>query len=148
LALTESIPSPRADPKARALNQYLDVLDQAAAAGPAKLMAAMAAPPPGLSAQEINLQRILTRVGAGHLGLLGYTPQQMLGRPASEFVVMKETSEAAMARKLLKGASLLPYSRTFTKADGTDAFLLLVDRQIVDPDGNVVGIRTALCSAR
>ncbi|MEO8360509.1 MAG: PAS domain-containing protein [Vicinamibacteria bacterium] len=100
-------------------------------------------PPPGVSAHEISTDKKFTRVSSGHFAVLGYKPADLLGRSVADYVVLKETAERAMSRKLSPTAVLLPYMRTFRKADGNEISLLLIDRHIKDAVGNVTGIRTA-----
>jgi len=132
------------DAKAVELTRFLDALDRAGQQGPRALDQAFAAPPPGLSAHEISLDKRFTRVSPGHRTLLGYNPADLTGRLVSGYVVLKETAERAMSRKLSPGAVLLPYTRTFRKADGGEISLLLIDRHLKGSDGQVTGIRTAL----
>jgi hypothetical protein len=99
------------DPKAAELLRYLDTLDRAAQAGQSALDRALAAPPPGLSAHEISMDKRFTRVSSGHRTLLGYDPAGLVGRSVTDYVVLKETAERAMSRKLAPGAVLLPYTR-------------------------------------
>jgi PAS domain-containing protein len=135
------------DAKAVELLRYLETLERAAQAGATSLDRALAAPPPGLSAHEISLDKRFTRVGSGHWALLGYDPASLLGRPVTDYVVLKETAERAMSRKLAPGAVLLPYTRTFRKSDRSEITLLLIDRHLKDKDGHVTGIRTAFAEA-
>lgn len=135
------------DAKAVELIRFLDTLDRAGRLGSRALDQALSAPPPGLGAHEISLDKRFTRVSSGHRALLGYGPADLVGKPVSEFVVLKETAERAMSRKLAPGAVLLPYTRTFRKADGGEISLLLIDRHLKDSDGHVTGIRTVFAEA-
>jgi PAS domain S-box-containing protein len=130
------------DAKAVELIRFLDALDRAGQLGPRSIDQALSAPPPGLGAHEISLDKRFTRVSAGHRTLLGYNPADLVGKLVSEYVVLKETAERAMTRKLSPGAVLLPYTRTFRKADGSEISLLLIDRHLKGSDGHVTGIRT------
>jgi PAS domain S-box-containing protein len=131
------------DKKVIELTRFLDALDRAGQLSPRALDQAFEAPPAGLSAHEISPDKRFTRVSSGHRTLLGYSPAELVGKPVSEYVVLKETAERAMSRKLSPGAVLLPYTRTFRKADGSEISLLLIDRHLKDSDGHVTGIRTA-----
>jgi hypothetical protein len=68
----------------------------------------------------------------------------MKGQPASSFVILRESSEMAMSRKLSGTGALEPYVRAFLKADGSAATMLLIDRRILDAAGKVSGICTVL----
>lgn len=129
--------------KAAELTRFLDTLDRAAQTGARALDQAIATPPAGMGAHEISPDKRFVRVSQGHKALLGYLPGELLGKSVSDYVILKETAERAMSRKLAPGAVLLPYTRTFRKADGNEIQLLLIDRHIKDAAGAVTGIRTA-----
>jgi len=135
------------DAKAAELMRYLETLDRAAQAGGSALDRALASPPPGLSAHEISPDKRFTRVGSGHRTLLGYDPSSLVGKSVKDYVVLAETAERAMSRKLAPTAVLPPYTRTFRKADKSEVTLLLIDRHLKDKDGHVIGIRTAFAVA-
>jgi PAS domain S-box-containing protein len=135
--------SPETEAKAAELSRFLDVLDRAAGTGARSLDQALAAPPSGLSAHEISLDKRFVRVSPGHREVLGYSPSDLIGKPVADYVMLKDTSTSAMSRKLAPGAVLLPYTRTFRRGDGSEISLLLIDRHIKDANGAVMGIRTA-----
>ena len=83
----------------------------------------------------------------GTFSILGYDPAGLVGRSVADYVVLKETAERAMSRKLAPGAVLLPYTRTFRKSDRSEVTLLLIDRHLKDKEGHVTGIRTAFAEA-
>jgi len=139
-------PSPT-DAKAAELLKFLDALDRASAAGPKAFDQAFDAPPAGMSVHEIKPDKTFTRVSPGHKTLLGYSSADLLGRSATEFVILKETSDRAISRKLAPGAVLLPFNRTWRSKDGKEVTLLMQDRHIKDASGQVIGIRTAVTSA-
>ena len=126
------------------LVRFQDALDAARARGPREYDALFDAPPEGISVHEINLEKVLVRVSRAHERLLGYPPEKMKGQPVSSFVILKEASEMAMARKLSGGGALEPYARAFVKADGSGITLLQLDRHLLDAAGKITGIRTVL----
>lgn len=126
------------------LARFQDALDAARARGSRDYDALFDAPPEGLSVHEINLDKILVRVSRAHEKLLGYPPDRMKGQPVSTFVILKEASEMAMARKLSGTRTLEPYARAFVKADGSGITLLQLDRHLLDAAGKITGIRTVL----
>jgi PAS domain S-box-containing protein len=144
MTLTSATP---AHSKALELARFLDDLDRAFVAGPRAFDTLFNAPPTGFSVHEILPDKTFTRVSPAHQTLIGHTPQSMIGRPASDFVVLKETSERAIARKLAPGAALLPFNRTWKKPDGTEVTLLMLDRHIKNTEGQITGIRTAITEA-
>lgn len=129
------------------MNRFLDDLERAARANPAALERAFNSPPSGLSVHEINTQKKFVRVSPAHRGLLGYNPAEMVGRSPLDYVVMRGLSESATSRKLTPGAILVPNSRSFRKADGTEITLLQVERHLKDNQGQIIGIRTVITEA-
>lgn len=132
------------DSKGVELERFQDALDAARAQGPGAYDALFNAPPEGLSVHEINTEKVLVRVSPAHERLLGYSPSRMAGQPVSSFIILKEVSEMAMARKLSGSGRLEPYARAFLKADGSGITLIQLDRHILDASGRVTGIRTVL----
>jgi PAS domain S-box-containing protein len=99
--------------------------------------------PADVGLHEIDLKKIITRVNPSELKILGYRADQVLGKVASSFAVMQETSARA-AEKKLQGGGLKPFVRTFACADGSAVTLALVERYLRDGQGQIVGIRTSL----
>lgn len=126
------------------LVRFQDALDAARAKGTQAYEALFDAPPEGISVHEINLAKVLVRVSRAHEKLLGYPREKMEGQPVSTFVILKEASELAMARKLSGSGALEPYARAFVKADGSGITLLQLDRHLLDASGKIAGIRTVL----
>ena len=99
--------------------------------------------PADVGLHEIDLKKIITRVNPSELKILGYRADQVLGKVASSFAVMQETSNRA-AEKKLQGGGLKPFVRTFACADGGAITLALVERYLRDAQGQIIGIRTSL----
>ena len=99
--------------------------------------------PAELGLHEIDLEKTVTRVNPSELALLGYRKDQVVGKHASSFAVMQETSIRSVERKL-KGGELKPFVRTFVCADGSALTVALVERYLKDTRGKITGIRTAL----
>jgi PAS domain S-box-containing protein len=132
------------DAKAAELSRFLDALDHAHAAGARAYDQAFNAPPKGLSVHEIKLDKTFTRISPAHTVFFGFGPSEMMGRSATDFVILKETSERAISRKMAPGAALLPFNRTWRRKDGGEIRMLMLDRHIKDAAGQVIGIRTAM----
>ena len=130
--------------KGAQLERLQDALDAARAKGPQAYATLFDAPPEGFSVHEIDTGKVLVRVSPAHEGILGYLPGQMVGKPVSSFIILKEVSEMAMSRKLAGGGKLEPYARAFVTADGSGVTLLQLDRHLVDAAGKVTGIRTVV----
>ena len=99
--------------------------------------------PEDIGLHEVDMEKNITRVNPSELKILGYRPDQVVGRAASSFAVMQETSHRAVEKKL-SGGGLKPFVRTFARGDGSAVTLALVERYLKDAKGQIVGIRTAL----
>jgi PAS domain S-box-containing protein len=125
------------------LEAYQAELDKAALRGAAEYGRVFDEARPGLGVHEIDAGKLLRRVGRGALALLGYRAEELLGRRVFELIVMSETAQRAIDKKLTGAAELKPFVRSFIRADGSSITLLLLDRHLKDAKGKVVGIRTA-----
>lgn len=125
------------------LQAYQDALTEAGH-GTARYDQLFAHPPAGVAVHEFDNSAQLRRVNGEELKLLGYTADQMLGRPVYEFVVMQDASRQSVQKKLAGEKDIKPFVRTFRKADGAGVAMLLVDRRLQDADGKPAGIRTAM----
>jgi PAS domain S-box-containing protein len=125
-----------------ALERYQDELDRAAAEGLRRYEEVFEGPPSGLGAHEIDPDKVYRRVNRGALALLGYEREDLVGKPVVQFIVMTETSERSIEKKLSGLVELKPFVRTFVRKDGGSITLLLLDRHLKDSHGSIVGIRT------
>jgi two-component system sensor histidine kinase/response regulator len=99
--------------------------------------------PADVGLHEIDMDKKVTRVNPSELKILGYRADQVLGKQASTFAVMKDASVRAVEKKLA-GGGLKPFVRTFLCADGSAITLVLVERYLKDARGQIIGIRTAV----
>jgi PAS domain S-box-containing protein len=132
------------DAAIRILTEYHDLLERAAREGPARLAEAFAKGPAGVGVHEIDQQMRVVRISPEELRLLGYTEGEVVGRPVFEIIVMQEAARRAIEQKLKGEKELRPFVRSFKRKDGTALALMLMDRLLKDPQGAVVGIRTAM----
>jgi PAS domain S-box-containing protein len=93
---------------------------------------------------EIDTAARVLRVNRAEQLLLGYTAEEMVGRPVWEIIVMKEASRRAIDQKIKGERELKPFVRSFRRKDGTAIALLLADRYLRDASGEIVGLRTAM----
>jgi PAS domain S-box-containing protein len=135
------------DAAAAALEAYQVRLDKALQDGAKSYDAAFKDAPAQVGAHEIDLEMRILRVNPEELRLFGYTEQQMLGRRATEFIVMQETAQRAIEQKVAGAKELKPFVRTFKRADGTALAMLLLDRHMKDKNGRVLGLRTVMTPA-
>ena len=126
---------------------YQDRLDEAEKRGSVALAEVFDAPPPGLGAHEIDADMKVLRANDGDLRLLGYTRAEFVGRRVLDFIVMTETAERAIGKKLSGELTLKPFVRTFKRKDGSAVAMVLLDRYLKDASGQVVGLRTVLAEA-
>ena len=136
------------DEAVAALTALHDALEKALHRGRKAFDEAFRATPSGIGVHEIDADHVLQRVNPEELKMLGYTPEQMVGHPVREFIVMEEAPRRAIEQKLKGERDLKPFVRTFRCADGQALALLLLDRRILDPKGTVVGLRTAMTRAK
>jgi PAS domain S-box-containing protein len=92
--------------------------------------------------QEMDTEGRITRVNRAELAMLGYPPEEMLGKPVTDFVLEPECKagiQAALAGAQCKQA----FERTFRRKDGS-LLPILVDYQHVLTDGKITGLRATL----
>ncbi|MBK7257469.1 MAG: response regulator [Ignavibacteriae bacterium] len=94
---------------------------------------------------EIDRNGIFTRVNRTEQAMLGYSEEEMLGRPVWDFLADPETSRKAVARKMNgEAAPKEPYERVFRRSNGSEVPVLVEDRVQLDSAGNVIGIRSTM----
>jgi PAS domain S-box-containing protein len=92
---------------------------------------------------EVDSEGRIARVNQTELSMLGYTADEMSGRPVWDFI-LEEVSREAIAKKLKGTAALVAFERTFKRKDGSLLPVLVEDRLIHDGEGRVVGIRSTI----
>lgn len=92
---------------------------------------------------ELDTENRLTRVNNTELAMLGYTAEEMVGRPVWDFIVEKKEDDAIPA-ELAAELRLEATQRTFRRKDGTEIPVLMRHKLITDPDGTVHGMRSTL----
>ena len=95
---------------------------------------------------ELDSDGCITRVNETELAMLGYTREEMLGRPIFEFIVNAEVEIAKVMyqRKLQSTGPMASFERRYRRRNGTEIPLLLEDRILRDENGNGIGVRTTL----
>ena len=95
---------------------------------------------------EIDARGIVRRVNRVECELLGFRPEEMLGRQVWEFVPPEEQgkSQEAVRRKVAGEQPLTPFRREYLRSDGTRVTLEIHENLIRDADGAVAGIRSTL----
>ncbi len=93
---------------------------------------------------ELDAEGRIVRVNRTELAMLGYSAEEMLGRPVWEFITECDTSRQAVLAKLA-GAELRPaIERTYVRKDGTGLPVLIEDRLLRGPGGRITGIRSTM----
>lgn len=96
----------------------------------------------------VDTDGILVRVNHTELDMLGYSEEEMLGRPVFDFTVPEQREEAEKEfRRRIEG-EIVPKSteRLFVRKDGTRLPVTIDYRLGYDHNGNVVGARSTMVS--
>jgi len=95
---------------------------------------------------EIDAAGILRRVNQTECRMLGYTREEMIGKPVWQFVAadQQEQSREAVRRKVTGEEPPAPFERDFLRRDGGYLILEIYDNLIYNRAGQVTGIRSVL----
>jgi len=93
---------------------------------------------------EIDAEGRITRVNRTELAMLGYAAEEMLGRPAWEFILDSEAARRAIQDKLTGQIPLKTVEGTCLHKDGRHVPVLIQDRHLLNLNGKIVGIRTTV----
>ncbi|HTX36423.1 MAG TPA: response regulator [Bryobacteraceae bacterium] len=95
---------------------------------------------------EIDSQGIVRRVNRAECELLGYQPEELIGRSVSDMVPpdQRELSRRRVAEKLTGKERLVPFERPYSRRDGSILLFEIHERLIRDEQGQPVGMRTAM----
>jgi PAS domain S-box-containing protein len=95
---------------------------------------------------EIDAMGILRRVNQTECRMLGYTREEMVGKPVWQFVAadQQEQSRQAIRRKVSGEEPPAPFERDFLRRDGGYLILEIYDSLIFNRTGQVTGIRSVL----
>jgi PAS domain S-box-containing protein len=93
---------------------------------------------------EYDLRGNITRVNHTYLWMLGYTAEEMIGQPCWQFIVDEVAREQIMAKLDGVRPPAIGLERTYRRKDGTTFPVLFQDRLLLEEDGSIKGIRTAI----
>lgn len=141
--MTATIPAIGMNEAVARLTSFQERLQEAEKRGQNEYYRLFTASPVGIGAHEIDVAKRYFRVNAQELRLLGYAESEMVGRAASDFILMQDFSQQAMDRKL-SGGPLRPFVRAFRRKDGTSVMMVLLDRHLKDAQGKIAGICTVM----
>jgi len=93
---------------------------------------------------EINIDGTIEAVNETELELLGYTREEMIGRPIWEFLEERELAQQTLMR--IRDGGIVPQEleRLYFRKDGTRVPVLVESRIIHDARGEIIGLRTTL----
>lgn len=92
---------------------------------------------------ELDTDNRITRVNKTELAMLGYTAEEMVGRPVWDFIV-EESAHDTIPVRLASELHLEATQRTFRRKDGSVVPVLMRHRLINDANGEVCGMRSTL----
>lgn len=92
---------------------------------------------------ELDNDNCITRVNQTELAMLGYSAEEMVGRPVWEFIV-EEPEDDVIAVQLTGELRVEATQRTFRRKDGTTIPTLMRHKLISDAGGDVRGMRSTL----
>lgn len=95
---------------------------------------------------EIDREGKIVRVNQTEADLLGYTIQEMIGRPVWDFLVpgQRELAKRAIQEKVAQQRPLEGFEGKYVCQDGREIDVSIEERLIVEGDGRITGIRSAL----
>ena len=85
----------------------------------------------------------ITRVNKTELAMLGYSAEEMVGKPVQDFIVEDSDSDGAPVQSAMDD-QLEATQRTFRKKDGGTVPVLMRHKVITDANGEVRGTRSTL----
>ena len=92
---------------------------------------------------ELDLDNRITRVNATELNMLGYRPEEMVGRLVTDFIV-GDSLDAPPPQASLADQRHESYERTFRRKDGRRVPILMRQRTMTDAAGVICGTRATL----
>ncbi len=97
-----------------------------------------------VACHEIDRDGIVVRVNTAEGTLLGFAPNEMIGRPIWEFMALeeRESSSESVRRKLSGEQSLTKVERKYTRRDGATIYLEIHPKLILSASGDIMGIRS------
>ncbi|HWB99458.1 MAG TPA: response regulator, partial [Bryobacteraceae bacterium] len=96
--------------------------------------------------QEIDSEGVIRRVNEAECRMLGYSAEELLGRPVWELVVpeQQQASRESVRRKISGEQSIEVFERDYVRKDGAIVYLEIHENPITDENGRISGMRSAL----
>ncbi len=92
---------------------------------------------------ELDLENRITRANATELSLLGYSLEEMTGRPVTDFMIA-EVSGPTLPLPVTADTRAESVERTFRRKDGRRVPVLMRQKLMTDSNGVVCGMRATL----
>ena len=92
---------------------------------------------------ELDLEDRITRVNATELAMLGYSADEMIGRPMRDFIVDEKSSDL-IPEEMAADLRIESYQRVFRRKDGRKVPVLMRHKLITNASGHVSGMRSTL----
>ncbi|NWF58784.1 MAG: PAS domain S-box protein [Fischerella sp.] len=90
---------------------------------------------------SVDLQGLITFVNAAVKQIYGHEPEEMLGRPLTDFISPANVAKDLEAfRGILDGESVFQYETTCIHKDGSQLYLMFNAIAVQDEEGTIVGV--------
>ncbi len=94
---------------------------------------------------EVDKEGLIIRVNRTELSMLGYTAEEMLGKPVWKFVVEEEMTRQVIMARIAGNISFHDtFERTYRRKDGTTLPVLAEDRINWGKEEGITGIRSTI----
>jgi len=95
---------------------------------------------------EIDREGRIVRVNRTEAEMLGYAPEELLGRYMYEFVheSEREATKEAIHRKIRGEQALGYFERPYLRKDGREILVAIEEKLVRDDEGKIIGIRSTL----
>jgi PAS domain S-box-containing protein len=93
---------------------------------------------------EIDMKGQISRVNRTELNMLGYSAEEMIGKPVWEFVAEADSRESVLNKLAGVNPPGYPFERTYRRKDGTLMPVLIIERILVNGSGQITGVRSGI----
>jgi len=99
-----------------------------------------------VACHEVDRQGVLLCVNQAECEFLGFSAEEMVGRPIWDFMVDgdREKSKTDLLQKIADERTLAPIEREYKRRDGTSVIMEIHAKRIRDASGQTAGLRTFL----
>ena len=96
--------------------------------------------------QELDLEGKIVRINKTEADMMGYTIEEMVGKPIFDFISPDQLEEAKNRYKerLHKDYHSTGFERKYTAKSGEKIFVSIKDKLVIDEKGQVTGLRSTL----